>query len=619
MKDAISDRDPWGGLRALRFAVSLARASVIALSFALPSAHAQQPPTRHETIVVTGVFEPVPLEEADRPVTLVDAKSLELLVNSPVDFLRLEPSVDLRERGINGTQADVSIRGGTFGQTLVLLDGFRMNDAQTGHHNMDLPVPLQAISRVEILRGSGSTLYGSDAVGGVINFVTKPPDFTEIRVRTAVGNFGVNQQSGSIDFAAGKFAEQLDFSRDFSSGFIPDRDYRNLAFLSSTTFSTAWGPTRILLAHNDRPFGADQFYGNFNSWERTRTWFAGVHQALGSATEFSLAFRRHTDLFVLFRDHPEIYTNHHALESFQAALRRRERLAENARLFYGVEGFRDAIVSNNLGIHTRGRGAAYLAFDARAWKRLSFQAGAREEIYQSGRGQFSPTLSAGFWLNSRLKLRAGAARAFRVPSLTDLYYHDPANVGSPNLRPENAWTTEAGIDAQLGKRIHGEVTIFQRDERDVIDYVRTSPSSIWQATNIQQLRSRGLEASVGAPLGRLQELELRYTGLRGFREPIPGVESRYAFSFPVNSGVIDWRTTLPYGLIGRSRVGILERYGQNTYALWDFYFARAKGRIHPFIQFSNLTNTSYEEISGVVMPGRSIVAGVEIIAWSRKK
>src|SRR6266446_5592907 len=202
--------------------------------FLLATAAAQQPEPRRETVVVTGVFEPVEIDEVDRSVRILPVKDDELLSNTVVDFLRLDPSLDLRERAPNGVQTDLSIRGGTFGQTLVLVDGQRMNDAQSGHHNMDIPLPLEAISRIEVLRGSGSTLYGSDATGGVINIITKTPEATEFRLRTAVGNFGVNQQRGSLALVEGDITEHLSFSRDFSSGFAPDRDYRNLSFTSLT-------------------------------------------------------------------------------------------------------------------------------------------------------------------------------------------------------------------------------------------------------------------------------------------------------------------------------------------------------------------------------------------------
>ena len=148
--------------------------------------------------------------------------------------------------------------------------------------------------------------------------------------------------------------------------------------------------------------------------------------------------------------------------------------------------------------------------------------------------------------------------------------------------------------------------------------MRRTIHAVWQATNIQRLRFRGIEAAVLAPIGGSQEVDFRYTGLRGFRAPTPGVDSRYAFSFPVNSGVVSWRSHFLREIVATSRVGLIERYGRDPYGLWDLYIARAGGRIHPFIQFGNLTNTQYEILTGVPMPGRSIVVGLEIVAWRRK-
>ena len=171
--------------------------------------------------------------------------------------------------------------------------------------------------RVEILKGSGSTLYGSDAVGGVVNFITHAPERTEFRLRTALGNFGINQQRGELSYAAKQWAEQLTFSRDFSTGFIPNRDYRNLSLASRTSLTSTLGTTAMTLATNDRPFGAEQFYGNYNSWERTRTWFASARQSLGRqdrcCVRVSAAYRSVRSL-----SRPAaVFTNRHAVESYQ--------------------------------------------------------------------------------------------------------------------------------------------------------------------------------------------------------------------------------------------------------------------------------------------------------------
>ena len=117
----------------------------------------------------------MPLSANDRAVVVLDTRQTPLLFNSVEDYLRLDPSVNIQARAGNGVQADISLRGTTFEQTLVLVNGLRVNDPESGHLNLDIPVPLEAISRADVLHGSGSTFYGSDAIGGAINFITARP------------------------------------------------------------------------------------------------------------------------------------------------------------------------------------------------------------------------------------------------------------------------------------------------------------------------------------------------------------------------------------------------------------------------------------------------------------
>jgi iron complex outermembrane receptor protein len=565
-----------------------------------------------ETLVVTGVYEPIPLDEADRSVrVLMQNDADKILSATPFDFLRLDPSLDVRGRSPNGVQTDLSIRGSNFGQTLILVDGLRMNDAQSGHHNLDVPVPADALASIEILKGAGSAFYGSDAIGGVVNFITREPEASELRLRAAVGNFGVNQQSGSLILVGANLSQEFSFSRDFSSGFRADRDYRNLYLFSRTHLKTRLGITDLTLATNDRPFGADQFYGNFNSWERTRSWFAAIRQRFNARTEASFGFRRHTDLFVLFRDQPQIFTNRHAVESYESSLRRRDPLAKTVSLNYGGEAYRDVIDSNNLGSHQRNRGAAYMALDVRAIKRFSFTVGAREEIYGGGARQLNPTASAGYWISPHFKLRASASRAFRLPTYTDLYYHDPANVGSPYLKPERAWSFDGALEWTKSDRIRGEIGVFHRRERNGIDYVRNSPEDIYRATNFDSLNFTGVEADLKFQPFKTQWIEASYSGLHGAQDALHGLESKYIFNYPTHNASLSWQAVFSNGFLARTRVGVLSRFAREPYALWDVYLADRRGRWTPFAQLTNISNTSYEEIPGVVMPGRAAVAGIE--------
>ncbi len=593
-------------------------------------------PTPDQTVVVTGTFEPMPLEELQRSVMAIDTQDAPLLFQSDVDYLRLDPSIDLQERAPDGVQADLSIRGSTFGQTLVLIDGLRVNDAQTGHHNLDLPIPLDSISRMEVLHGAGSTFYGADAMGGAVNFITAPPATSEFILRSGLGNWGYNEERAVASYATQNWSEELVGDRSFSTGFMEDRDYRNAALSSETHFKSALGGTTLLLAMGDRPFGANQFYGPYDSWERTKGWFIGLTQDLGTQTLFDFGYRRHTDEFVLLREDPSVYENNHVTNSWQAALRRHDELGNTTTVFYGVEGFRDEINSNNLGYHARNRGAIYAAVDFRALKRFSISLGAREESYDGTRGQFTPSAGAAYWLSSKWKVRGAASRAFRIPTYTDLYYSDPANVGNPNLRPESAWSYEGGVDWNAGGRVSFTATGYRRNERNGIDYVKCQPGylfdintgacnaspgaqDLWHAYNIDNLDFSGVETYVQFMASRRQAFDLGYSGIYGAQNALNGLISQYVFNYPSHNAYVAWQGTVWHGVVARTRLGVVQRYQRDPYPLWDFSIAREEGRIRPYFQLMNITNTQYQEIEGVPMPGRGVVGGVEIALIGKKR
>ncbi len=340
----------------------------------LGSARAQQAPPQPkpapvaQSITVTTTIEPLPLAESDRSVNVIEPRQQPLVSNSVVDYLRQDASLNLQARAPNGVQADLSLRGTTFEQSLILLNGLRINDPETGHLNLDIPIPLDAVTRIDILHGSGSTFYGSDAIGGAVNLLTQPPAPGLTIIGSAGGgSYNSIEQHLRASITQGSIAEQLTGSRDTSDGFIPDRNYSSNALASETWLT--WKPsgtpnpsnytTDILLATSDRPYGANQFYGPYPSWERTKGWFASIEQQLGQQTAASFGYRRHTDLFVLFVDQPAIYENNHITTSYEGALRRADNFGANTTLSYGVEADGDTIHSNSLGDHSRNQGAAY--------------------------------------------------------------------------------------------------------------------------------------------------------------------------------------------------------------------------------------------------------------------
>jgi outer membrane cobalamin receptor len=584
------------------------------LNAACTLVYGQQPasvPPVATTVTVLGNPEPVTLGESDRSPVVLDTEQHPLVFSLPEEYLRTDASTYIEQRGAGGSQADVSIRGTSFEQTLVLLNGLRIDDAETSHNNLDLPVPLSAMRGIDVLHGAGSTLYGSDAIGGVIDFVTTEPVATFLSMRAGAGNDGINEQEAITSAVGKRWSEMLAGDRSFSTGFMYDRDYRDEELSSESRWKSRLGTTDVLIAGDDRAFGANQFYGNYPSYERTKGWFASASQALGDRSQAAFGYRRHTDEYVLFRDDPAIYENNHIDTSWEGALRRNDALGKHVRVFYGLEGDGDGIHSNNLGNHARNWESGYADAEMK-WGRFTLSAGLRQEILSGGYHVTSPMLAAGYHLTSKLKLRGEAGYGFRLPTYLDLYYSDPTTIGNAKLKPESAWNFEGGVDWFASSRFSLNSTLFYSRQHDAIDYVRVDASEPWQATNLNGLRFLGWEnAAVWQP-SVANQFKASWTLLSGAQQALHGLQSEYVFNYPINNASLEGTHVWKAGYMLHTRIGVTERYQQSPYAVWDIAAARETGRWRPYLRITNLTNTGYQEVIDVQMPGREVVGGIEI-------
>ncbi|MCU1248209.1 MAG: TonB-dependent receptor [Edaphobacter sp.] len=601
----------------------------------VPSANPTPPQTKPTTlaqsITVTTTLEPLTLAESNRSVTLIFPRDQPLTANSVVDLLRQDTSLNLQSRAPNGVQADLSLRGTTFEQSLILLNGLRINDPETGHLNLDIPIPLDAVTRIDILHGSGSTFYGSDAIGGAVNLLTQPPaPGLTVVASIGAGNYNSIEQHLRAAYTTGPLAEQLTASRDTSDGFTPDRNYSSNALASETWLTTKPGTTDILFATSDRPYGANLFYGPYPSWERTKGWFASIQQQLGPQTAASFGYRRHSDLFVLFVDHPAIYENNHITTSYEGALRRAQTLAPNTTFSYGLEADGDTIHSNSLGQHGRNQGAAYANLNLTALRRFSLSLGARDEILtgnSSGNDNvFSPNVAAAYTLTRTLRLRASAGHGFRLPTYVDLYYSDPTTIGNPNLQPESSWSYEAGAEwTPTNSRLTVNAAAFRLQQKNAIDYAKTilatpalTNARPWQAINIQNLNITGAEATVRLRLTNNQQLQFSYTAAHAASPP-PNILSEYAYNYAAQNALFLWTAQLPgksgHQLTAHTQINIVQKTQHTAYPLWDVALSRNTGHLRPYLRALNLSNTGYQEIPQVPLQGRTIMAGAEF-NWS---
>ncbi len=574
------------------------------------------------TVVVLGAGSPIPLSESARVVEVESLHPGQFMLATPLDPLRNDASIFLEQRGAGGAQTDITLRGGSFEQTLVLLNGFRINDSQTAHHNLDLPLPMEAMDSIQVLHGAGSTLHGVDALSGVVDFLTAAPRSNSLEASAGFGSFGENEQALMGELMRRRWSTRVTGTHNLSTGFMYDRDYRNETASDELWRESRLGLTDILVAGSDRSFGANQFYGNYPSWERTKGWFGSIRQELGAHTEADYGYRRHTDEFVLVRADPALYENNHIDGSWQASLHRTQNFGVGAVLLGGVEADGDSIRSNNLGDHARNRAAGYLDLDLNPVKRRwGLSVGAREEGFSGGFPMvFAPNVAGSYRVRTTVKLRGSVGYGFRIPTYTDLYYSDPTTVGNPNLKAESAWSSEAGVDWTPGQRWSFSATGFYEPQHNTIDYVRANSTDRWQATNLNGLSFKGVETSATIALTRTQQLQLDWTNLYGAQSALHGLQSEYIFNYPVENAHMLWTMNIHNRLRVRNSLQVAQRYQQTPYPVWDLAFeydAGTRQKWRPYLRLANLSNTGYQEIEGVAMPGRSITGGMTYLLGRR--
>jgi outer membrane receptor protein involved in Fe transport len=216
-----------------------------------------------------------------------------------------------------------------------------------------------------------------------------------------------------------------------------------------------------------------------------------------------------------------------------------------------------------------------------------------------------------------VRLRGSIGHGFRLPTYTDLYYTDPANIGNPALKPESSWSYEAGADWNPGGRFTLTATGFRLQEKNTIDYSKHSLAAPWQAVNVQGFDLTGAEASLRIRLTATQQLQLSYTAAHAGSPPA-GLISEYAFNYAAQNAMAAWTGELFHQVIAHTQVAVVQRTTHNAYPLWDVSLARSRGRLRPYLRLLNLSNTGYEEIPSVPLQGRTIMAGTEF-SWTSRR
>jgi vitamin B12 transporter len=590
---------------------------------------------------VVGSRVPAGVAARTRAVSVLDDQALARLdgLSTSAPLFQV-PGVVPARRGPYDLQSDLSIRGASFEQVLVLLDGIEIGDPQTGHHHWNLPLAPQDVSRLEILRGHGSALYGAGAFGGVVQVVSRRPA-THPSAELALGGGGQSTWTArgnvSLPLAGGEQAPRLRLSAAGfrTAGDRPDRDggrWTATGRLVLPAGAAVGEGGDLFFGWARREFGALDFYSPAPSWERTTTGFATARWRLRTGArlvlEPRLHYRRHEDRFVLYRDEPQRYTNEHRTDRGGLELRLLLAplggwsLAASTEAVYEdlhSSGIRLGLPAAALGEHDRRRLSAALELNRRSGP-LHGQLGVRLDA----RSGFLPELStsaAAAWELARLGLvRCSAGTVGRVPTFTELYYEDPFNQGDPHLAPEHGWSWDAGWELRPGA-LSLSWTAFERRERDLIEWARpvAESGSIWRVLNVARGRTRGQEAAVAYRWPRGHTLQAAFTSIDRWTRLAEGYEGKYALVHPREQLALAGTIVLGRGLEVSASARYTERTTGSPAHQAAFVLGGVLGwRAGPWrwiLEGSNLLDRTYEEVPGVVMPGRLLTASLERDMW----
>ncbi|MDR2389984.1 MAG: TonB-dependent receptor [Tannerellaceae bacterium] len=616
----------------------------------LSEAHAQTAVELEEVTVTASRIE-TPLSRAPKPVTVITAEEIRRApVQSIQDLLLYAAGVDVVQRGGHGVQADLSIRGGSFDQNAILLNGVNLTNAHTGHYNLDLPVNLSDVERIEIIHGPSALVYGAGAFSGGINIVTKKKATEKLYARTEAGMYRLRGMEVRATQPVGSAFHSLSASHNTSAGYILNSDYALYNLLWQTRLNLP-GESRLDLqiGHNDKRYGANTFYSaRFpNQYDQTSSYMGSVKGEFGRRLRLLpiLYWSRHYDRFDLTKG-SELGRNYH----------RNDALGGNLIFLYrtslgntslGSELRRESILSSNLGKPLATPQGRYTKSDARTTaslalehtlllSRWTFSAGMlwTYTTLAAAKPGFYPSVSAAWHPSPAWKLSASWSKSTRMPTFTDLYYSAETHNGNEGLRPEKSESLDLGLQ-YVSASFRAYLRGFLLGGRDLIDWVKVNPyDTQWASWNLTEVNTRGLELgfrfspSFWLPvLGHGSVFSADYVRM-GQSTHTQGFISMYALNYLRDKFTLHYRRPVAWGLSAgayfrfQKRMGTYERFenlektGDVPYPAFstlDLRLDYSYRNATLYLNLNNLYNTHYFDKGNVPQPGFWLTGGVVFV------
>ncbi len=586
--------------------------------------------------------------QSSRLVSILDKQEIESLpISNFQDLLEYLGGIDLRSRG-PGVQADVSMRGGSFDQTMILLDGINISDPQTGHFSLNLPINRNEIERIEVLSGGASRFYGAGALTGIINIVSKKSGANSWKVNGRLGQHQLYESGISIHRNRGKFFHQLSINLNGSDGYLENTDFDIQNYLYKLNFRTNRYSIAALVSYQQKKFGALQFYSaRFpNQYEENQTGLGLIQINSHGKIEQNLSgyVRIHSDEFQLFRDNPTAYQNFHRNQTYGVKYKAARELW-GGRIQVGGEFRNESILSNNLGkpmtdtlfitnirfynhFDYRNHFSSFFDYFLEVNKFKISMGSMLHFLPQFNLFQFYPGADGSYQLSAHSELFASINRSVRLPTFTEMYYTAPDIVGNPALLPEQAINYEFGYRLKV-LNWQTEYLIFYRSGKNLIDWLWLTQEEKWHTTNISTLNTFGSEISLSAGVKSIEWIErarIHYTFLNADKKN-HSIQTRYVLDYLEHNLGMRLTSTGFKNFRISSQAQIQKRTG--SYLSYDTENSIFETETYPlvfridlrfsydiqlidtqiYIDCQNLSNQSYIDLSNPAQPGRWISFG----------
>lgn len=590
--------------------------------------------TKLKEIIVAENRLQTPFSKQARNIQLITKEEIaQLPVKSINEVLSYISGVDVRQRGPFGAQADISIDGGSFEQTLILLNGVKISDAQTAHHSMNIPVPLAAIERIEVLKGPAARIYGINALTGAINIVTKQSADSEILLNVQAGSsfedkevgdgngiYGGGSAQVAVNFAAKKQQHLLALGTNLYNGqrYNSETKDQKIFYQGNLQFNNQHS-VAVMGGYIHNAFGASGYYaapGDKEAFEIVETALFSLSSAHRVGKNFSIrpriSSRYNWDDYRYFRANLSKARSQHETKVWSAEIN--STLNTKVGDFgFGVESRSENIESTNIGDRERYNHGAYAEYKTEAISKVLLNIGAYLNYNTDYGLQAFPGVDVAYLFAPKWKLAFNVGSSQRIPSFTDLHLDQrPGNIGNPNLTSENAWQYELALQYKHdGLQVQGGY--FYRNITDFIDWIRTSSAVPYQPQNFGNNKVQGLNVGVSQELkintNSSLKYQLNYNYLHAETSNYAAnVTSKYLvenLKHQTLMRVVYAYADLQFTLGNRW----IERKLKNPYLITDVRLQYGKKAWNVYGEATNMFNSNYIEVAAVPLPKRWLAIG----------